>query len=120
MKFLLATIFSITVSIATVATSGAQSPSDSSQPAERQLTKFESSLIGKWYESGNFEIVCYIASSGQSLFSIHPRGTLELYATPNNSLIGKWQGYQTTGQVVSGNFIVWSNGTWWSRVPTPR
>ena len=110
--------FLLCLAIAALLTSEsfAQSPTPAPIPT-RELTQFESSLIGKWYTSGDLAKVSYIASAGDMLFTINEvKDTLELYAGDSGTVIAKRHNYETSG-VVSGNYILWTNGCWWSRHP---
>jgi hypothetical protein len=94
----------------------AQEPSR--QTNERTLSAFEESLVGKWYLGGDANRPCYIARAGGMLFTINEeKHTLELRATENKNLIAQARNYRVTGLMQSEEYILWSNGWWWSRHP---
>ena len=89
--------------------------------AEPALSAFEEGLVGKWYLGGDSNRPCYIARAGSMLFTINEeKHTLELTTTENKMLIAKWRNYRVTGMLVSGDYILWSNGWWWSRKAGPQ
>jgi hypothetical protein len=111
-------LLSCLLALAITSASWAQSPPESTADSDRVLSKFASSLVGKWYTSGDLNKPSYIAATGSMLFTINEtKDTLELYANDNGTLIARRSDYETSGVVVSGNYILWTNGCWWSRAP---
>lgn len=99
--------------------SSVSAPAPSEESAGRALTPFEQSLIGAWFTSGDPEKRAYIASSGSKIFTINEfKDTLELIGGEGGAVVVTRPTYTTTG-IVSGDFILWANGTWWSRHPVP-
>jgi hypothetical protein len=87
-----------------------------SQPVKK-LSKFEASLVGNWYFAGDRSKPCYFASSGAALFSINEEKTsLDMRTTKGGFLVGSRPGYVVTCKL-QGDYLLWSNGWWWSRKP---
>jgi hypothetical protein len=85
--------------------------------ATPDLTKFESSLLGKWYYSGDANRVCYFVNSGPVLFFINDSmATLQMQVDQGGVLHGIRPDYQASCIAV-GDYLVWSNGFWFSRKP---
>ena len=109
MKTLLALIV---VALAPILTSIAQE----TQP-ERELTKFESSILGKWYFGGDKTKVCYIVNAGSILFAINEvQATLQMSVVKEGTLRGYRSDYAAYAKI-DGESLLWSNGYWWSRKP---
>jgi hypothetical protein len=110
--------------------------SPASQAASQSGTSTEnlSGLVGKWYLAGEVSKACYISQAGDSYFAINESNIpFALNSCSNNSIIersretdarvseaiGTPAANQTvtlTGKVL-GNYILWSNNCWWSRMP---
>ena len=86
-------------------------------PLEPALSAFDESLVGNWYLGGDSNRRCYIARAGSMLFTINEeKHTLELTTAENKMLIAKARNYRVTGILLNGGeYILWSNGWWWSR-----
>jgi hypothetical protein len=79
------------------------------------LTDQEKAIIGTWYESGNGERPAWITGTQNKLFLItHDRHAARLIFTPEGHIFNTDRIF---GDVVQDK-IVWSNGTWWSRMPS--
>jgi hypothetical protein len=105
------------VSMAAPSSAVAKPPKAANPPADRPLTRFESSLVGRWYAGGDVNKVAYIASAGSMLFTINEyKDTMELSASDDGSIAARHFADRLSG-VVSGNFLMWSNASWWSREP---
>ena len=97
------------------------------------LSEHERALIGDWYDGGKVDRPCSISSTGSALFVI-PSSHVAVRARLNaDGFLWEWPvsmrpfsseialpdaGLQfgPRGQLI-GDYIVWSDGTWWSRKP---
>jgi hypothetical protein len=97
----------------TPAPSQGESHRDSATAAS--LTEFERSLLGTWYYGGDPNQPCYITSTDNVIFTI----TQDLRAARivcHSSGYFQADDYEPGLRVeVSGDKLLWSNGTWWSR-----
>src|SRR5882757_1651483 len=118
MRRSLVRLFSIAITFCGFAAAFAEPPS-SSEPSARTLSKFETSLIGSWFGSGDASKHSYIASSGSNLFTIsETKNTMDLIGDDDGTLLARRWKRKMTGKVI-GDYILWSNGKWWSRQPMP-
>jgi hypothetical protein len=80
---------------------------------EKSLTEQEKSLIGTWYNNGDPDQPCCIATTGQLLFGIDQNeDASRIIYTPEGLLFfPKWK---QPGEIVEDR-ILWSRGNWWSR-----
>jgi hypothetical protein len=116
---LLATAFFLADWTPSTAQSNFPAPETVNEQGTRSLSKFELSLVGSWFGSGDAGKHAYVASAGSALFLVNEsKGAMDLYGADDGTLSAKREGDEITG-VVKGDFILWSNGTWWSRQPVP-
>jgi hypothetical protein len=84
---------------------------------EKSLNQKEKSLIGNWFESGRTDRPCYITATSDRLFAIGDSGRSGriIYDPAGSIFISSWNAH---GEIVQDT-ILWSNGTRWSRKPSP-
>jgi hypothetical protein len=82
---------------------------------EKALSSKEKTLVGDWYYAGREGNACRIAGTENELFVINESNLAgrAVMSREGNLFIAPWHLY---GEVVKDK-ILWSNGTWWSRVP---
>jgi hypothetical protein len=80
----------------------------------KSLSEKERALVGTWYVSGKMDHSCHITATENQLFGINDNFASRLtYTTDGQLFSGTWHVF---GEI-SGDKILWSNGTWWSRKP---
>jgi len=123
--FLSASAITLLLSFPASAQSQNNSPATpSSQPAatatpspQPQLSHFEQSLVGTWYLSGNADKLEYVASSGSTIFAINDsRDAYQIFPSNAGTFIARHNDIETSA-VVTGDYILWKGGAWWSRSP---
>ncbi len=115
MKPIVHLLTALFISIILPSTLFAQSESD--HPADREFTKFETSLLGKWYFAGDANRVAYFVKAGSSLFFINEvKDAAEMKVTGSNTLVGTRPNYKASF-IVIGDYMMCSNSFWWSRNP---
>lgn len=78
------------------------------------LSKKERALVGTWYVSGKADHPCHITATENQLFGINDNFASRLIYTPDGQLFSS--SWRVFGEI-SGDKLLWSNGTWWSRKP---
>jgi hypothetical protein len=82
---------------------------------EKSLTAREKSLVGVWYNGGDPDQRCCIASTGKLVFAIDQNtDACRIIDTPEGFLFSpKWKQHA----ILLDDKILWSRGNWWSREP---
>jgi hypothetical protein len=82
---------------------------------EKALTGQEKSLVGTWYNNGDPDQPCCIASTVNLLFAIDQNkdASRVIYTTEGFLFFPKWKQH---AEIVEDK-ILWSRGNWWSRKP---
>lgn len=88
----------------------------SGKPDSEALTEKDKSLIGTWYASGDHNHPCWISGTGDKLFQIFDNRAARLVCTLEGPVLVLTPQHGIYGEL-TGDKIVWSNGTWWSREP---
>jgi len=82
-----------------------------------RLTDPERSLVGTWYLGGNREQPCYITATDNLLFAIRYQSmATRIFYDPGGFVFS--MGGRVRAEVMKDK-ILWSDGTWWSRTPSP-
>ena len=81
------------------------------------ITKNERELVGDWYAGGRADRLCHIAETKDALFAVTDSnsGGQIVFDKKGFLFVPAWRCH---GQVIADK-ILWSNGTWWSRTPSP-
>ena len=80
----------------------------------KSLSEKERALVGIWYVSGKTDHPSHITATENQLFGIDNNFASRLIYTPDGQLFSS--SWHVFGEI-SGDKILWSNGTWWSRKP---
>jgi len=82
---------------------------------EKALTGQEKSMVGTWYNNGDPDQPCCIASTVNLLFAIDQNkdASRVIYTTEGFLFFPKWKQH---AEIVEDK-ILWSRGNWWSRKP---
>lgn len=80
----------------------------------KSLTEKERALVGTWYVSGKADHPCHLTATENQLFGINDNFASRLIYTPDGQLFSS--SWRVFGEI-SGDKILWGNGTWWSRKP---
>ncbi|MGH8048615.1 MAG: hypothetical protein ACREKL_15355 [Chthoniobacterales bacterium] len=95
----------------------AQETRETPPSAEGKLSKFETSLLGKWYFAGDKNKVCHFVSAGNTLFTINEETNALAVQSLGDGLLYATRPDYTVSCKVQGDYALWSNGFWWSRKP---
>jgi hypothetical protein len=93
---------------------------DLSAPAERPLG---ASLTGAWFVNGEAGRPSFVASTAKLLFAIDDsRRATEFQVDEDGGLLAIAGGPDKIERMgaVRGDFILWTDGSWWSRQPVPE
>jgi hypothetical protein len=82
---------------------------------EKSLTEKEKSLVGTWYNNGDPDQPCWVASTDHLLFAIDQNkdASRVIYTTEGFLFFPKWKQHAE----ILKDKILWSRGNWWSRKP---
>jgi len=82
---------------------------------EKALTEKEKSLVGTWYNNGDPDHPCWIASTDRLLFAINENkdASQVIYTSEGFLFSPKWKQHAE----ILKDKILWSWGNWWSRKP---
>ncbi|MGA3172636.1 MAG: hypothetical protein ABSE62_16670 [Chthoniobacteraceae bacterium] len=103
--------------VTTPSESSVLSESTATPSPQHGVSPFEQSLIRTWHPAGDLTKSAYIAASGSTLFVVN--GLLEampMSIGDKNAFTAR-RGDILLSAIVSGDCILWSDGTWWSRSP---